>query len=286
VQDLQGARHVQRAPQKIALADAAADTPREHHLLNPQTTHYCAGRAEIAEDLEHHRNAVADLAVGVQHDPAGTVIDQTDGQGHLQLTAARLVQDAALQAGLKDVQFGLAHRALQAQQQPVVEARRVVDPVLVEDQGARHRRQFEQPMPVGVVARQARDLQPQHDAGVPQRHLGDQVLEAVTLTRLGTGQAQIAVDDVHPLDGPAQRDRTLAQRVLALGALGVLEHLAQRRLANVQERVATKMVGADLHGRVSGHGGPPTLLPAPCRPANARAGDRACRWVPQALPAA
>ena len=69
-------------------------------------------------------------------------------------------------------------------------------------------------------------------------HLGDQMLEAVASAALRTGEAQIAIDDVDALDWPAQRHRTITQRVLTLGALGVLEHLAQRGLAHVEERVA------------------------------------------------
>ena len=45
---------------------------------------------------------------------------------------------------------------------------------------------------------------------------------------------------------PAQRHGALAQRILALGALGVLEDLPHRRLPHVQVGVAAQMVGGDL----------------------------------------
>ena len=201
---------------------------------------------------------VLDLPIRIKHQAGVGVVGEPDRQPHLELTTPSLVENAALQAGLQDVQLGLAHRALQAEQQPVVEVRRVVHTIFVADDRARHGGQLEQALPVGVVARQPRDLQAQHDAGMTHRHLGDQVLEAVAIAGLGARQAQVVVDDMHALDGPAHRDRTIAQGVLALGALGVLEHLALRGLAHVDEGVAPQMVGVDLQGVVSRHTHPST----------------------------
>jgi hypothetical protein len=44
----------------------------------------------------------------------------------------------------------------------------------------------------------------------------------------------VAIHDDDALSGPAQRDRPLAQGVLALSALAVLDHLAQRALSDVE----------------------------------------------------
>ena len=81
--------------------------------------------------------AAAWLAVGIENDATSAVVHQSDRQGHLQLASARLVQDAALQARLQNMQFCFAHRSLQAQQKAVIEVRRVVDSVLIEDERAR-----------------------------------------------------------------------------------------------------------------------------------------------------
>ena len=53
----------------------------------------------------------------------------------MQFAPARLVDDAAAQASSQDVQLGFAHCPLEPKQQPVVEVRRVVDSILVENQG-------------------------------------------------------------------------------------------------------------------------------------------------------
>jgi len=50
----------------------------------------------------------------------------------VQLAPARLVQDAAAPAGSQHVQLGFAHRSLQAEEQAVVEVRRIVETVLIE----------------------------------------------------------------------------------------------------------------------------------------------------------
>ena len=90
----------------------------------------------------------ADLAVGLAP-------DQPDRQPAAQLAAGGLAADPAVEAGAQDVQFGLGHGALHAQQHPVVEQARMVDTVGVGDQRVGHPGQVQQPVPVGVVAGQS-----------------------------------------------------------------------------------------------------------------------------------
>jgi len=52
----------------------------------------------------------------------------------MQLATPRLVENAAAQPCVQHVQLGLAHRALEPEQQAVIETAWVVDAVLVEDQ--------------------------------------------------------------------------------------------------------------------------------------------------------
>ena len=78
-------------------------------------------------------------------------------------------------------------------------------------------------MPVGVVSRQAGDLQAHDDAGATHADLADQPLKTFAPGRRGAGLALIAVDDGDLLVAPAQRDRATAERILPFGALDVLE---------------------------------------------------------------
>jgi len=70
-----------------------------------------------------------------------------------------------------------------AQQQPIVEHRRVVDAVGVGDEGVGHPGQVQQPVPVGIVAGQPRALQRQHDPDLPEADLGGQLSEPAAALR-------------------------------------------------------------------------------------------------------
>jgi hypothetical protein len=71
-----------------------------------------------------------------------------------------------------------------------------------------------------------------------------------TVTRR-TGLAEVAVDDNDSISRPAEGHRTFPKRVLALGALGVLEHLAQGALTDV--RVCLPLQMTRCHLLVSEH---------------------------------
>ena len=75
------------------------------------------------------------------------------------------------------------------------------------------------------------DLEAQHDARMAEGDLADQMLETIAVLSRLTGQSQVIVDRVNTLGGPTQCHGTIAQRILALGALGVLKYLPRCRLS-------------------------------------------------------
>jgi len=93
------------------------------------------------------------------------------------------------------VQFGLAHRALEAEQQPVVELAGRVDAVAVADQRPRQRAQIQELVPVRGRAREPRDLQGQDHADVSEADLGDEFAEADPRARPRRRVAGVLVDD-------------------------------------------------------------------------------------------
>jgi len=93
------------------------------------------------------------------------------------------------------VQLRFTHRALEAEDQAVVKQGRMVDPVGISDQGIGHSAQIEEPVPVGVVAGQARDLEAQDDADLGQGDVGGQPREARALGDPGARDAQVVVDE-------------------------------------------------------------------------------------------
>ena len=220
---------------------AVAQSGRKAQALVSEHLDHLTGRAHAREGLEEVGDRLPDLRVGVEDDVAGRVVDKARGQRAAILAAPDLVEDPAAQSRLEDVQLGLAHRSLQPEQQAVVEVRWIVHAILVEDQRVGERADLQQPVPVGVVPRQTRDLEPHDDARAPHAHLGDQALKALAPSRRGARLALIAVDDDDPLVGPAECRRARAKRVLALRALDVLDDLPHRGLPDVQVGRALEM---------------------------------------------
>ena len=165
--------------------------------------------------------------------PVGLAPDQADRQPAAQLAAGGLVPDAAFQPGPQHVELSFGHYALHAQDEPVVEQRRMVDAVGVGDQRVADPGQVQQPVPGGVVAGQPGDLQRQDDPDLAEGDLGDHALEPVPLPGHRPGDAQVAVDDPDRLPRPAQLLGTADQVVLAGGRLGVPLHLDQGGLADI-----------------------------------------------------
>ena len=75
-------------------------------------------------------------------------------------------------------------------------------------------------MPVGVVAGQPGALQRQHDPGLAQPDVGDQVGKALAAVGGGAGQAQVVIDTTIWCS-PSPADGAPGQVVLPEQALGV-----------------------------------------------------------------
>jgi hypothetical protein len=232
----------------------AAHGEREALLAKPEPDLAC--RAGLGEALEDRADGPGDRLIGVKAYLAILLSpDQADRQAAPQLAALRLVPDAAVEACPEDVQLSLGHGPLQAQYEAVVERAGMVEAVTVADEGVGDAAEVEQAVPVGVVAGETRDLQPEHEPDLAQRDLGRQAREPGAGSEPGAGDTQILVDHHHLVASPAELDCSRRQRVLAVGGLLVAFHLGGRGLADVDEGAASKVRGGDL-GEVS-HGRPP-----------------------------
>src|SRR6202035_4605168 len=76
--------------------------------------------------------------------------DEAHGKAAPQLAACRLVADAAVEAGAQDMQFGLAHGALEAEQQAVVEQGGMIDAVAIADQRVGEVAEVDEAVPIGI----------------------------------------------------------------------------------------------------------------------------------------
>jgi hypothetical protein len=89
-------------------------------------------------------------------------------------------------------------------------------------------------MPVHGVPGQAGHFQTEYDSGPRQTDLGHQPLESLAIGSRGARLSLIRIDDDDPLQRPSQRDGLLSKRILALSAFGVLKHLTQSGLADIE----------------------------------------------------
>ena len=193
-----------------------------------------ACRAELGEALEDRADGAGDGLIGMEED--FTILfspNEADRQTATQFPASGLVADAAVEPGANDVQLRFAHRALEAEQQAIVEQRRMIDAVVVADERVGDAAQFQQAIPIRIVPRQARDFQSEDDAHVSQGHFAGEASEAGALVGAGAGQPEIFIDDDHLLLGPAQLAGSIGQGVLAGGGFAIMLDLARRGLANV-----------------------------------------------------
>ena len=91
------------------------------------------------KSIEDQTKRPLHLDVGVEVEASIGAVDQTHRRADLKLAAASLIELAAPHAGPENMQLGLAHRAFEPEQQPVVEAGWVVDAILVENKSGGQR---------------------------------------------------------------------------------------------------------------------------------------------------
>src|SRR5689334_12337570 len=91
-------------------------------------------------------------------------------------------------------------------------------------------------MPVTVIARQARGIEAQHQAGLAEPDLADQALKSLALSAGGSRLSQVIVDDRNALPWPAEGDGPIDQVILEFCAFLMLAHLAGGGLADVDVR--------------------------------------------------
>ena len=233
-------------PDDLAARRPAAVAVGQGDAVVDQVAQHAVDAAAALEDVEDEPDGVADPLVGVEHHLARGALEVAARQVEPELTPLGLVPAPLLEPGAHDVQLGLAHRALEPEQQPVVVERRVVDAVAVGDQRAGEGADLEQLVPVAAGPGEPRHLEPEHQADVAEPDLGHQALEARPALGRGAGAAEVVVDDADARPRPAQPAGPLGEPVLQRRGLAVLLELLQRGLADVDDGQPVKMAGLDL----------------------------------------
>src|ERR1700692_3710021 len=123
---------------------------------------------------------------------------------------------------------------------------RIVDSVLVDDDGSDQSTELDQRMPVAAVARETRGFNRKHGADTPLTDCRQQALEARARDTAARA-AEIIVNDLD--SGPAKLFGAIGEPVLAAPALMIVCQLIGCRLTDVDTGARCK--GVRL---VSGHG--------------------------------
>ena len=157
----------------------------------------------------------------------------------------------------------------------------MIQPVGVADHRVGHAAQVQQPVPVDVVARQPRDLQAEHQPGVPERDLGRQPREPRALRQPRAGDPEVLVDHDDLLAREPELDRALDERVLALRST---RRCAQAAPARTGARTRTP-AGADARRSASSAHSPQLRSRRRARPAPQQNAARAPRSGADRAPA-
>jgi hypothetical protein len=112
------------------------------------------GAAELAELGKHEPDGLLNPLVRIEFNPPVLGPDEARRQREAERAPAGLAVSCGEAALAEKVELVFGHRALQAEQQPVVHQTRVVDPVRIDHQRAGQRTEIDQMMPVAPVARQ------------------------------------------------------------------------------------------------------------------------------------
>src|SRR5262249_31434027 len=153
--------------------------------------------------------------VGVEADLTVLIApDEADREATPELAASCLIANAAVEARAQHMQLGLAHRAFETEQQAVVEERRMIDAVGIADQCVGETRQIDEPVPIGVIAGEPRDLEAEHETDTCERHFRCEPGKARSRNRAGTGKAEILIDDNDSILRPAELTGLVDERIL------------------------------------------------------------------------
>ena len=152
--------------------------------------------------------------------------------------------------GAQHVQLGLAHRSFEAEQQTVVEQRRMIDAVSISDQCVGQPGEIDEAVPVGVVASEARHLEPKNKPDAGECDLGGEARKAGARDRAGARETDILVDDDDAFIRPAELASFGGECILSLRQFAIVLDLRRARLTQIDDSLARVMARRDLRALI------------------------------------
>ena len=189
--------------------------------------------AQLAEPREDETDRLLEPQVRIEAEAHLAMPDVTDRHADPQFAAPRLGSRRVVHSGAQHAEFELADAALHSQQEPVVRAARVINPVEIDDARADKTAEFQQVMPVAAVAGKPRSVEAQHGADVAGAKPRDKPIEARPRHRPARRAPKIVVDDLDVAEAAAAR--LVDQVVLTPLAFEVGLNLGLRRLPDVHD---------------------------------------------------
>jgi hypothetical protein len=127
--------------------------PREQHAFAAHVVVDLPSALEPREQAEDSANRILDPAVGVHLQAGVEGPEIADGHGNAKFPALGLGLSPFHQTTTHEGQLELAHRALEAEEQPVVRYARIVHPISIHDPGTNQTAELEEVVPVATIAR-------------------------------------------------------------------------------------------------------------------------------------
>src|SRR5215470_18119512 len=220
-------------------------------LKKPKQSLSCA--AELQDFVEDQADGLLHAAVRVLL-VAIARLDEAHRRADDEFAAAGLLVTGGERTLPQQVKLILVETSFEAEQKPIVAMTRRIDRLLIDQHGIDHAAHLDQLLPVPAVAGEPRDLARGNGANFAETDLRHHPLTACS------GTAKIIID--HLDLGPAKCSQAIAHGVLQRAALPVVQNLMSGRLANIEDRFALQMLGADL---VRDHDRPSSNLSGACR---------------------
>src|SRR3954462_15008306 len=123
--------------------------------------------AELPKSVEDLTDGFLDAQIGIEAGAEIAMPDVSDRHADAQLAPPCLGPGGITHPSAQNAELELADAALHAQEQTVIRATRIVDPLEVNHARFDEPAQFEQVMPVASIAREPRGIQAQHGSNVP-----------------------------------------------------------------------------------------------------------------------
>jgi hypothetical protein len=126
---------------------------RQRQSIRSQKPHHASSALQLSKLSEDELDASLHFFIGVENDCAPSIMGQPSGQRQPEFAPRRFLTFPLMQAHANLMQFRFTHDSGQSEQQAVMIDTRVVEALAIGNEHAEHRAEFQELMPIAIVAR-------------------------------------------------------------------------------------------------------------------------------------